>query len=89
MNTTSLLSKIKTLRPGYSEVCYQNKTYGVTRSDFNNGRSIKIFAEELGGNDFISLNYYITRETQYLKPCEMPEKKVIDFLTQFTTASPP
>ncbi|MGJ8590990.1 MAG: peptide methionine sulfoxide reductase [Aquaticitalea sp.] len=71
---------IQKLPIGYSTVKYDNKKYGVTRTDFNNGKSIKIYAEELGGNDFISLNYYITDNKESLKPCEMAENKVIDFL---------
>lgn len=76
----SLLDYIKLIPKGYSEVLYKQKKYGVTRTDFNSGRSIKVFAEELGGNDFISMNYYITNKSENLKPCEMPEQKVIDFL---------
>ncbi|WP_273569030.1 peptide methionine sulfoxide reductase [Maribacter halichondriae] len=75
-----LLEKIRILPIGYSKVLYRNKKYGVTRTDFNSGKSIKLFAEELGGNDFISLNYYLTETAESLKPCEMPEEKVIDFL---------
>ncbi len=76
----SLLKYIQLIPQGYSQVLYQQKKYGVSRTDFNSGKSIKIFAEELGGNDFISLNFYITRTSEKLKPCEMPEQKVIDFL---------
>lgn len=75
-----LLEKIKQLPLGYSEVMYKNKKYGVTRADFNDGKSFKVYAEALGGTDFISLNYYVTQSSGLLKPCEMPEKKVIDFL---------
>ncbi|MFD0798269.1 peptide methionine sulfoxide reductase [Maribacter chungangensis] len=60
-----------------------NKTYGVTRKDFNKGKSIKLYAEELGGADFISLNYYLTTKSHSLKPCEMPEQKVIHFLMNY------
>lgn len=67
---------------GYSEMLYNQRRYGVTRTDFNDGKSIKVFAEELGGTNFISFNYYITTQDEYLKPCEMPEQKVIDFLRQ-------
>ena len=81
-----ILSNIQTLPIGYSEVFYQDKKYGVTRTNFNNGKSIKIFAEELGGTDFISLNYYITTKTEVLKPCEMPKQKVIDFLNGYEFA---
>lgn len=75
-----ILEKIRTLPIGYSEVLFQNKKYGVTRTDFNNGNSLKIYAEELGGKDFISLNYYITSSSASLKPCEMPKEKVIHFI---------
>ncbi|AFL82325.1 hypothetical protein Aeqsu_2884 [Aequorivita sublithincola DSM 14238] len=78
-----ILSKIQNLRLGYSEVFYNHKKYGVTRTDFNSGRSIKIYAEELGGNDFVSLNYYITNMRENLKPCEMSESKVIDFINNY------
>lgn len=78
-----LLNRIKTLPVGYSKVNYNNKTYGVTRTDFNEGKSFKIYAEELGGLDFISLNYYITTSSEKLKPCEMPDVKVIHFLNNF------
>jgi len=77
-----LLKKLKSLPLGYSEILYEGKKYGVTRSEFNNGKSIKFYAEELGGKDFISLNYYITNQNELLKPCEMPEQKVIRFINQ-------
>ena len=77
-----LLEKMKRLPLGYSEVFYNNKKYGVTRSEFNNGKSLKLFAKELGGKDYISLNYYITNNNELLKPCEMPEQKVIQFINQ-------
>lgn len=65
---------------GYSEGMYLQRKYGITRTNFNAGKSIKIYAKELGGNDFISLNYYITSTAYLLKPCEMSETKVLDFL---------
>ena len=77
-----IYDKIQSMPLGYSEAIYNDKRYGVTKTVFNHGQSIKIFAKELGGNDFISLNYYITSEAHLLKPCEMPEVKVIHFLNQ-------
>ncbi|WP_437397278.1 hypothetical protein [Flagellimonas lutimaris] len=41
---------------------------------------MKLYADELGGNDFISLNYYMTLKDELLKPCEMSVQKVIHFL---------
>ncbi|WP_298900572.1 peptide methionine sulfoxide reductase [uncultured Psychroserpens sp.] len=79
----SILNRIKLLPKGYVEVLFQKKKYGVTRDDFNEGKSIKVYAKELAGNDVISLNYYITSEKELLKPCEMPNQKVIQFLNNF------
>lgn len=79
-----LLEKIRVLPVGYSEVIYEGRKYGVTRCDFNNRNSHKIYAEELGGTNYISLNYYITQKGENLKPCEMPKGKVIDFLNNYS-----
>ncbi len=78
-----MLDKIQSLPIGFSKVSYNGETYGVTRKDFNNGQSIKVYAEELGGEDFISFNFYITHKSKSLKPCEMPREKVIDFLNKY------
>jgi len=75
-----ILTSIKKIPEGYSEGSYNNRKYGITKTSFNNGNSFKVYGEELGGTDFISLNYYITKEKDLLKPCEMPEKKVVHFL---------
>ena len=77
------IQKIKTLTTGYSEVNYEGRRYGLSRTDFNSGKSIKIYAKELGGNHFISFNYYCTAKSNLLKPCEMPEREVIDFLEHY------
>lgn len=79
---SELLKNIQGFPTGYSVVWYQDKKYGLTRTDFNKGKSIKLYAEELGGNDFISLNYYMMTHSERLKPCEMPQKKVIDFIKE-------
>ena len=47
----------------------------------SNGRSQKLEAEELGGNDYISFNLYrLASGETLLKPCEMPAEKVIAFV---------
>lgn len=71
---------IDRLPEGYSEGIYEGRKYGISKTTFNQGKSSKVFAEELGGNDFISLNFYQTSKKELLKPCEMPADKVIDFL---------
>ncbi len=79
-----MLEYLNIIKEGYSEGVYQSKKYGITKTIFNNGKSIKLYAKELGGNNFISLNYYITKEKELLKPCEMPTDKVVHFLKNVT-----
>lgn len=74
--------KLRLVPLGYSTGAFQGKTYGLSRRSFNEGRSHKFFAEELGGTDFISLNLYETQAGLQLRPCEMPERKVIEFLEE-------
>ncbi len=71
---------LKNIKEGYSEGIYNSKKYGISKNTFNKGKSVKIYGEELGGNDFVSLNYYITKNKEFLNPCEMPAQKVIHFL---------
>lgn len=76
----SILYNIRNIPEGYSEGIYNDRKYGITKTSFNTGNSFKIYGEELGGTNFISLNYYITKKINVLKPCEMPEQKVVHFL---------
>lgn len=78
----SITAIIESLPDGYTKVRFKAKAYGMTVSRFNNGKSIKMYAEELGGNDFVSMNYYFGTSKNYLKPCEMPEEKVTTFLSE-------
>lgn len=78
---------IDRLPEGYSEGIYQGRKYGISKTTFNQGKSSKVFAEELGGNDFISLNFYQTSKKDLLKPCEMPTSKVLEFLTEVVLQS--
>lgn len=69
---------------GYSTGRYGEEKFGITKSVFSEGRSVKIFAESLSGNDFISLNVYFTNVGPILKPCEMAEEKALGFLEKVT-----
>ncbi len=79
----SLKDTIQKIPLGASEMHLNGKKYLVTRKDFNQGKSTKVYAEALGGNDFISFNFYLTAKGEQLKPCEMPRQKVLDFLKNF------
>ncbi|MEM6760643.1 MAG: hypothetical protein AAF601_14290 [Pseudomonadota bacterium] len=56
------------------------RRYVVTKSVLNAGRTTKLVAEELGGRDYISLNFYVLASGVRLKPCEMSEAKVTSFI---------
>ncbi len=76
----SILNSIEKIPEGYSEGIYMNRKYGITKTIFNTGNSFKIYGAALGSTNFISLNYYITKTKELIKPCEMPEQKVVHFL---------
>ena len=81
---SSVLEYCEKIPEGYSEGLFNSKKYGITKKLFNHGSSFKIYAQELGGNDFISMNYYIIKSGDLLRPCEMDEHKVVDFLQKVT-----
>jgi methionine-S-sulfoxide reductase len=80
MNNKILKRIIHALPVWYSEVRYREALWWLTKELFNHGKSIKIYASELGGEDHISLNRYETQKQDYCKPCEMTQHKVADFL---------
>ena len=60
---------------------YEGRRYRITKTLMATGRSQKLEAEELGGNDYISFNLYrLADGSALLKPCEMPEEKVVAFV---------
>lgn len=68
---------------GYSEGLYEGRRWRVEKTHYSGGRSLKLFARELGGQDFVSLNLYHLAHGDLLKPCEMPEEKVRAFVLGF------
>ncbi|WP_241479020.1 hypothetical protein [Leisingera sp. ANG-M1] len=56
------------------------RKYTVTRENLAGGKAQKLVARELGGTDYISLNLYRLDSGALLKPCEMPEEKVVRFV---------
>ena len=86
-----LLAYIDRIPSGYSEAFYKERKYGLTKEIFNQGKSFKIFAEELGGNDFISLNEFSRiyfNQSQFVKICLINSYNLIssDYL-RFTNSS--
>lgn len=65
---------------GYGATAF-GRRWRVTKSQYANARSQKLEAEELGGTGYVSLNLYrFSSGEALLKPCEMPEEDVRDFV---------
>jgi peptide-methionine (S)-S-oxide reductase len=71
---------VDALPEGWSEVTYAGCRYGLTKITHAGGRSLCVYAEQLGGADVVSANVYRTASGDVLKPCEMPAATVLDFL---------
>lgn len=77
----AFLNAFDALPRGAYGATFQGRRYRVLKSVLVTGRSQKLEAEELGGNDYISFNVYrLASGEVLLKPCEMPADKVIDFV---------
>lgn len=80
MNQTEFYTKLLALPQGANDVFYKEKRYLLQKQTLLAGKLIKIYAKELGGHDIVSGNYYPTIKGGMLKPCEMSDAKVIDFV---------
>jgi hypothetical protein len=75
-------NKLLNLNNGAYDVLYHDKRYLLRKETLLNSKLIKLYANELGGTNFISLNYYPSIKNGLLKPCEMPQEKVINFILE-------
>ena len=65
---------------GYGGTAH-GRRWRITKSKFADARSQKLEAEELGGDGYVSLNLYrLATGHALLKPCEMSEAVVRDFV---------
>ncbi len=80
MNDTEFYAKLLALPNGANDVRYLDKRYLLRKETLLDGKLLKVYAQELGGNDIVSGNYYPTLKNGMLKPSEMSDKKVIDFV---------
>ena len=77
------LPALAVLPVGYSTGLYADRRWGVTVERSADGRRVKLYGEELGGADHVSFNLYFAGGEARLKPCEMPEAKVVAFVLGF------
>ena len=78
--TATLAALVAAVPEGWTRVLYRGRPYGLTRRTWAGGRSVNLLAEELGGTDLVSANVHRTTTGDHLRPCEMPEAKVLDLL---------
>ena len=62
MNETEFYTKLLTLPNGANDVMYLEKRYLLRKETLLEGKLFKVYAEELGGNDIVSGNYYPTMQ---------------------------
>mgnify|MGYP000335318630 CR=1 FL=1 len=77
---TDFLAALDALPPGYGEGLYAGERWGVTVTGGHGAAVRKLYAERLAGGDHVSFNLYTTASGPQLKPCEMPEAKVVAFV---------
>jgi hypothetical protein len=81
MSLQAFITKFDSMPEGGYGGTFEDKRYRITKTLMATGRSQKLEAEELGGNDYISFNLYrLADGTALLKPCEMTEDKVMAFV---------
>ncbi len=73
---------------GWTRVEVDGVPYGLTRTDHADAASVSVHAEQLGGSDLVSTNIWRTGSGTVLRPCEMPEEKVLAFLRSWEPAPP-
>jgi peptide-methionine (S)-S-oxide reductase len=77
---SSVAELVDRVPEGWTPVTFEGRRYGLSRTTRAGGRSISVYAEELGGPDVISANVYLTSADDLLRPCEMPADQVLRFL---------
>lgn len=88
-SSTELRQLVDRIPAGWTTVAFEGRRYALTRTSRVSGRSVKVYAEELGGSDLISANVYQTSATLLLRSCEIPDAKVLAFLRGWSCVNAP
>ncbi|GEL26105.1 hypothetical protein PSU4_50590 [Pseudonocardia sulfidoxydans NBRC 16205] len=65
---------------GWSRAEIDGHGWAVTRTTRAGGKTIAVEAEQLGTDERFGANVWVTSEGAVLRPCEVPEEKVMRFL---------
>lgn len=79
-STGELDSLILTIPEGWSRIEIDGQSWAVTRTTRAGGKVISVDAEQLGAAEQFGANIWVTTDETILRPCEVPEEKVIRFL---------
>lgn len=79
-NDRELDTLLETIPEGWSRTTLAGDAWGVRRSTHAGGKVISVTAERLGGTEQLGANVWITSEGPILRPCEVPEEKIMEFL---------
>lgn len=78
---------LEELTEGHQEGNFGGRRWAATVHRSKDGRRVWLFAEELGGREIVSFNFYRTNDSgSVLKPCEMSSEKVVEFVLHFQPA---
>jgi hypothetical protein len=80
---TEFLERLARLPTGYSEGTYAGGRWSVSLKRSADERGVSLLARELGGRGLVSFNLYATSAGAQLRPCEMPQATVIEFILGF------
>ena len=78
--TDAFVAALEALPTGTFHGTADGRRYVVSRTQAVQGRAEKLVAHALDGSDYVSLNLYRLERGPLLKPCEMPEDKVVAFV---------
>lgn len=88
MPTDDLGALLDRVPEGWTTVASAGRRWGLSRTSRAGGRSVSIYAEELGDDTIISTNVYRTAAGDLLRPCEMPAEAVLAFLRGWAPLEP-
>jgi peptide-methionine (S)-S-oxide reductase len=78
--TNELTELLRAIPEGWSRTEIDGSGWAVTRTTRAGGKVVSIDAEQLGTAERFGANVWITDDETILRPCEVPEEKVLRFM---------
>lgn len=75
-----LAALVSLIPEGSSRTHIAGQPWSISRTTRAGGKVVSIDAEHLGGTEQLGANVWLTTEGAVLRPCEVPEEKVMQFL---------